>query len=134
MLSEIKYRRCDWKFGLSAGHGRQSLALTNGLRQVFAMMAFHLWLRIEQIHLRWSTRLKQIDDSLRFRLMSRKLLHVSICSRELLSGLIHQGRQRSSSDGRGAILQEDSTIQNILNLKWVHSGSSRWSAQSSDSE
>jgi hypothetical protein len=47
MLSEIKDRWSDWKFCLSAGHRGQSLSLPNGLRQVFAMMALHLRLRIK---------------------------------------------------------------------------------------
>ena len=66
MLSELEGGRDTGLFLLLVRHLRQSLTLTNGLGQFLAMKVLQLRLVIEQIDVRRTARLEQIDDSFRF--------------------------------------------------------------------
>ena len=64
VLRELEHRWRDWKLALPRGHSRKPLALANRLWQIFATSIIQGRLGIEQIHLRRSAGLEQIDDPL----------------------------------------------------------------------
>ena len=61
-LLELVLRRGNRKTGLTAGHGRQPLALANGVGQVLVVPLLHYRLVVEQIHLRRTADHVQVDD------------------------------------------------------------------------
>ena len=67
MLSELKNVRSDREFRLPRGHGGQALPLANRGRQILPTLRFEMRFGVEQLHLRRSTRLEQIDDPLGLR-------------------------------------------------------------------
>ena len=65
VLFERKERRRHWKVGLAGCHSGEALTIPNGSRQLLTAKVRQLWLVIKQLHLRGSSRLKQVDDLLR---------------------------------------------------------------------
>src|SRR5277367_2485464 len=63
MLRKREFRRYDRKAGLAGRHAGKALAAAYRVRQVRALKVFETWFVIEQLHLRRTARLKQIDDT-----------------------------------------------------------------------
>ena len=65
MLGELEDAGCDREIFLLGGHASEALALSDRVGQILAKHFLHLWLGIEQIHLRGRAGLEQIDHALR---------------------------------------------------------------------
>ena len=72
VLGELEHRRSHREVFLARCHGRQPLAFANGLGEVFAAHLLHLRFWVEEIELRGSTRLEEVDDALGFRFEIRE--------------------------------------------------------------
>jgi hypothetical protein len=109
---------CHGKLRLSGSHRRQSLTLADGLGQIFAVSIFQIGLGIKQIHLRRSTRLKQINDSLGLRREVGEASQRDVRFRTVAGGsqplLSQQRTQRRRTGTSAGMPQKGTAIQRVL--------------------
>lgn len=105
MLRELEHRWRNREGFLPGSHRREPLTLPNGLRQVLRTLFLHLRLWIEEVHLRRSTTLEQVDDALGLRRIVRER------SRAL------ELRESRGADGRSGVAQENAAVEGVLNIE-----------------
>ena len=107
MLLKIENRRSDGKAFLTRGHSRKPLALSDRIGQVYIELLFHRRFVIEKSHLRWSSRLEEVDDTFRFRRKIRER-RLGSSRHEILT---HERRKRRSSNTCRRLTEELTAVQ-----------------------
>ena len=110
VLLELKDRRSHREVLLARGHRRQALALADGVREVLAAHRFQLRLRIEEVHLRRSAGLEEVDDPFRLRFEVGET-EPRVSGK---SGRAYERAQRGEADTSRGALDEGATGQGHL--------------------